>query len=231
MKLAHVALENMLVFDEDRMISWLIEDSQTYYRFVQKLSCQAQGEIGNFVLSDKEKTIKIDSEVQMIKGPFDISLNSKKISTMISKKLIKQAAESGNMQKFNTLLNMANEYFLELVKELDLPVEVEELQEDVLFKAVSVKTSEGHLFYENLVNYIALVLNLFRPKLLILVDILPYIDGDKLEEFIQFLLYEDVKVLFVDFFNKDNMGSHFKTYFLDIDNCEFEYQKGKFAYK
>lgn len=231
MKLAHVNLENTFIFDDERMISWLIENSQTYYKYVRELVGQVQGEIGNFVLSDKGKTVKIESDVQIINGPFDISFNSKKISTMISKRLLKLAVEGENTLKLDEVSKVLNDYFSELLHELDLPVETEEFQEDSIVKAISVKAKESLIFYENLINYISLVLNLFNPKLLVIVNIKPYVCGDDFEKFMQFLMYEDINVLFVDFFNQEKVLNFSKTYFLDYDNCEFEYQKGEFTCK
>lgn len=224
MKIANFVLDSVLEFDDTRMLSWIIDNPQKYYEFVKEIQNQTQGEIGNFVISDKEKDLKIESDVQMIIGPFDLSFNSKKITTLIAKRLLKTALENDDA-KFKEISQLVNDYISELICDSDLPIEAEELEENELIKTVTVKTKECRSFYDNLVNYVSLILNLMRPKLLILVDIKPYIMEDKFSEFIQFLMYEDINVFFVDL-KMGNEKCKTKTYFLDSDNCEFEYKTG-----
>lgn len=231
MKIAHISLENILEFDESRMISWVFEDPQVYYQYVQELSKQTQGELGNFVVSDKGRSLKCDSDVQMIIGPFDIALNSKKISTLITKKLLKVAVENSDVLKFKQVSKSVSDYIFDLLQESNLPVEMDEFEENDLIKAVLIKTKESDKFIENLTNYIDLILNLSSTKLLVLVDITPYIDLEYFDKFINFLMYQDINVLFVDFMKQDKMHTFAKTYFLDSDKCEFIYSKDTFVTK
>ena len=229
MKLSHVKLDITLNFDEsNRILSWIIQDPQTYYAFIQELLKQIQGETGQFVLSNNDKNIKIDSDVQPIVGPFDISLNSKKITAMISKNLLKLAVNGEYSEQFKKLSETFKSYLDEVILNSDLPVEIDELQEENIFKVASIKSKESTSFYENLINYISLILKLARPKLLILIDITRYIGKEQMNEFLNFLMYEDVNVLFIDLLTHDGSCSYTKTYFLDSDNCEFEYTSGTF---
>ena len=226
MKLAHIALENQIDFKDDKIVFWDIEDTQIYYEFVRELKNQIDGEDGNFVLSNNLKSLKLDSNAEIIVGPFDMAFDSKKIANLISKRIVKTAVEDEYFIKFQTIEKSIMEYLRNLIIDADLPVEVGPIEIENLIKALSFKTSESNSFYDNLVNYVSLLLNLSKPKLLILVDIKRYIKQDFLAEFLNFLQYEDVNVLFIDRCLNKFSNNSARTYFLDKDHCEFEYPIG-----
>lgn len=226
MKLAHIALENQIDFKDDKIVFWDIEDTQIYYEFVRELKNQIDGEDGDFVLSNNFKSLKLDSNAEIIVGPFDMAFDSKKIANLISKRIVKTAVEDEYFIKFQTIEKSIMEYLRNLIIDADLPVEVGPIEIENLIKASSIKTSESNSFYDNLVNYVSLLLNLSKPKLLILVDIKRYIKQDFLAEFLNFLQYEDVNVLFIDCCLNKFSNNSARTYFLDKDHCEFEYPIG-----
>jgi len=227
MKLAHISIETPIEFNDNKIISWVLENPQTYLSFTKELICQNQGDSGNFVLSNNLKTLKIDSDVEMIVGPFIISLNSKKITTMITKRLTKSVSENDYIVKFQEIAKLAKNFLTDLAMDSDIPIEIGELHEENLIKIADFKVAEAKTFYENLVNYISLILNLFRPKLLVLVDIKSYIPSTDFNDFIKFLEYEDVNVLFVDLLTNNTNKCNTQTYFMDSDRCEFIYPSGK----
>lgn len=226
MKLAHIALENQIDFKNDKIVFWNIEDTQIYYEFVRELKNQIDGEDGNFVLSNNLKSLKLDSNAEIIVGPFDMAFDSKKIANLISKRIVKTAVEDEYFIKFQTIEKSIMEYLRNLIIDADLPVEVEPIEIENLIKASSFKASKSNSFYDNLVNYVSLFLNLSKPKLLILVDIKRYIKQDFFAEFLNFLQYEDVNVLFIDCCLNKFSNNSARTYFLDKDHCEFEYPIG-----
>lgn len=226
MKLAHIALENQIDFKDDKIVFWNIEDTQIYYEFVRELKNQIDGEDGNFVLSNNLKSLKLDSNAEIIVGPFDMAFDSKKIANLISKRIVQTAVEDEYFIKFQTIEKSIMEYLRNLIIDADLPVEVGPIEIENLIKAPSFKTSESNSFYDNLVNYVSLLLNLSKPKLLILVDIKRYIKPESFTQFLHFLQYEDINVLFVDCFLRKILNNGARTYFLDKDHCEFEYPIG-----
>lgn len=226
MKLAHISLENPIDFKDDRIISWVIEDPKIYWVFIKELMSQIQGEIGDFVLSNKEKTLKLESDAQIVVGPFDISFESKKISTLITKKLLKTATEGDYFSKLQEIKNLTSSFLKELISDADLPVSIDDISDDNLIKSVEIKFPENKIFLENLCAYLSLILNLCTPKLLILVDVKRYLNHDELKELIKFLMYEDVDVLFVDLLIQNLSICSTRTYFMDSDRCEFELDEG-----
>lgn len=226
MKLAHIALENQIDFKDDKIVFWDIEDTQIYYEFVRELKNQIDGEDGNFVLSNNLKSLKLDSSAEIIAGPFDMAFDSKKIANLISKRIVKTAVEDEYFIKFQTIEKSIMEYLRNLIIDADLPVEVGPIEIENLIKASSFKTSESNSFYDNLVNYVSLLLNLSKPKLLILVDIKRYIKPESFTKFLHFLKYEDINVLFIDCCLNKFSNNSARTYFLDKDHCEFEYPIG-----
>ncbi len=228
MKLAHINLEEAIEFNEEKIISWVIEDSQIFWTFVKELLGQYSGEEGRFVLSKSLKNLKIESETEMIAGPFDISFNSKKITSLVTKRLSKVASENDYIVKFQEISRLTKSYLSDLVWDADLPIKINDIQEDSLIKLADYQFEESNLFYDNLINYIKLILNLNRPKLLVLINLKSYIYDENFDEFLKFLQYEDINVLFIDLLTDKNklIKCGTKTYFLDNDCCEFVFPCG-----
>ena len=226
MKLAHFELEQPIEFEQEKIISWVIEDSQTFWKFSKELINQINGISGKFVLSNDLKTLKLESDAQIITSLFDVDFSSKKITNLISKRLLRTVAEDEYLIKFNEIAKDIKFFLEEVVSDADLPVEIGDFEQDDLIKLANIKASESNLFFENLVNYLELVLNLLCPKLLVLVNIKQYLNVKQLEDFKKFLMYQDVSVLFLDYMFSNNIKCDSKTYFLDKDLCEFEYAGG-----
>lgn len=226
MKLAHFMLEQPLNFNQDKIVSWVIEDSQHFWKFTCELLKQNQGEIGNFVLSNSLKTLKLDTDVEIMTGPFDIDFSSKKITNMIAKKLLKTSIDDDYSMQFEEISQKIKSLLNELVIDANLPVEVGDLEQDDLIKVANVKINQSDKFFEHLTNYLELILNLSNPKLLICINVKPFIKQEDMIEFNQFLLYQDVCVLFIDYLYSPNIICDTHTYFLDKDLCEFEYFSG-----
>ena len=227
MKLAHVLLETPIDFKEERFVSWVFEDPQIYWSFVKELIGQTQGELGNFVLSNEMKTLKLETDAQVIVGPFDISFDTKKITTLVTKKINKVMAEEDYLQKLQEITSIIKDYFKDLIFDADLPLLVGDLQEENLVKCGELKVAEEKTFFENLCSYLNLILNLTRPKLLIFIDIKRYFKNNEFDEFAKFLNYEDVNVLFIDLFSKTFEKCDTRTYLMDFDRCEFEIVEGE----
>ncbi|WP_419080568.1 type II-A CRISPR-associated protein Csn2, partial [Phascolarctobacterium succinatutens] len=70
MKLVYTELEQQLVFQENKVNVLVIEQKELFRRMIQELDKQISGEECGFVLSDNNKTIKIDKEICLILNPF-----------------------------------------------------------------------------------------------------------------------------------------------------------------
>lgn len=77
MKLVYTQLEQQLVFQENKVNVLVIEQKELFRRMIQELDKQISGEEGGFVLSDNNKTMKIDKEICLILNPFAMVLKYK----------------------------------------------------------------------------------------------------------------------------------------------------------
>ena len=100
MKLVYTELEQQLVFQENEVNVLVIERKELFRRMIQELDKQISGEDGGFVLSDNNKTMKIDKEVCLILNPFALDINSRKALTGLYTELGKLGLNEENYLNF-----------------------------------------------------------------------------------------------------------------------------------
>lgn len=99
MKLVYTELEQQLVFQENKVNVLVIEQKELFRRMIQELDKQISGEEGGFVLSDNNKTMKIDKEICLILNPFALDINSRKALTGLYNELGKLGLNEENYLK------------------------------------------------------------------------------------------------------------------------------------
>lgn len=220
MKLAHLNLEHPLDFSNAEIQTLILESPQFFLDFVFELKQQSEGQVGRFVLSSQDKNLDIDDYVEILTSPFEVSLNSKKIQNLITKQL-QQVSQMSNFQKqFEDMANQINLYLKDLSSEIDLPIKVGEYSNENLIKNATFTVEQDNSFYENLVNYINCLLELTKVKLLVMVNFKNFITNENSEEFLKFLEYTNLKVLFVESIELQTAFATPQTIIIDNDLCE-----------
>ena len=199
MKLVCADWERQILLDSQRITEWIVESPDLFSQIVQQLQQQINGGSAGFVLSDSEKELALSKCAEMIVNPFAIDFNDKKIQ----KKL------------YAELLEISKGEELYLTTQTD--VEVDML---ALFKAMGIQVQDYAAdFFETLIQYIKVMADLMKKKLIIFVNIRSYLNDIQIEQVSEIAVYNEIAILFIENIQRD-FSKQRRYYIIDKDGCE-----------
>ena len=208
MKLVYTELEQQLVFQENKVNVLVIEQKELFRRMIQELDKQISGEEGGFVLSDNNKTMKIDKEICLILNPFALDINSRKALTGLYNELGKLGLNEENYLKTCSLKGQIAEYIYDLLNQVDYALKFQDdFNLQSMFKALEVEFEAGEgNFLEGLVY------------LLTFVNLKTYLMSEELHEFYKEAFYRKIQLLLLE----NNIGDELAeeaVSIVDADLC------------
>ena len=220
MKLVNTQLGINIPFEEGKPEFLIIENTASLNQFIQEMNLQCGGESGNFLLSEEEKELKMSKTCQFLLEPFTLDLNSKRILTVLYRKL--GEAGEGYLEQKNHVLSES----LSLIDQCIVSSGIQNLTCNTdfswndLFKLLDVKIDSQ---YENLldkmISYLKILADLRDVRLLILLNFVSFFEKEEIKEIIRMARYLNVTVLFVE---KTEPACWYDTesrYIIDKDNC------------
>lgn len=221
MKLVHPELDGQIIFSSEKMCEWVIESPADFSAYTQELFCQSEGMEGRFVLSEGEKEKDISKCVEVIFNPFSVNVNDRKILNKLYCELSELAAGEELYVKTQTIKNNLLTYCLEL--EYFSPYILEtgaELDILAVFKATGIKFSDcADDFVGRLNQYIKVMGELMRKKVVVLVNIGGYVSKEQLEDIIQNAAYNEIALLLIENMQRELKDGVYQ-YIIDKDRCE-----------
>lgn len=220
MKLVYTELEQQLVFQENKVNVLVIEQKELFRRMIQELDKQISGEECGFVLSDNNKTIKIDKEICLILNPFALDINSRKALTGLYNELGKLGLNEENYLKTCSLKGQIAEYIYDLLNQVDYALK---FQDDFnlksMFKALEVEFEAGEgNFLEGLVYFLDVCSKFQKVKILTFVNLKTYLMSEELHEFYKEAFYRKIQLLLLE----NNIGDELAeeaVSIVDADLC------------
>ena len=190
MKLVYTELEQQLVFQENKV----------FRRMIQELDKQISGEEGGFVLSDNNKTMKIDKEICLILNPFALDINSRKALTGLYNELGKLGLNEENYLKTCSLKGQIAEYIYDLLNQVDYALKFQDdFNLQSLFKALEVEFEAGEEnFLEGLVYFMDVCSKFQKIKILAFVNLKTYLTNDDLQKFYKEAFYRKMHLLLLE---------------------------------
>lgn len=200
MKLVYTELEQQLVFPENKVNVLVIERKELFRKMIQELDKQINGEDGGFVLSDNNKTMKIDKEVCLILNPFALDINSRKALTGLYNELGKQGLNEENYLKTCRLKGQIAEYIYDLLNQADYALKFQDdFNLQSLFKALEVEFEAGEEnFLEGLVYFMDVCSKFQKKKILAFVNLKTYLTNDDLQKFYKEAFYRKMHLLLLE---------------------------------
>ena len=200
MKLVYTELEQQLVFQENKVNVLVIEQKELFRRMIQELDKQISGEECGFVLSDNNKTIKIDKEICLILNPFALDINSRKALTGLYNELGKLGLNEENYLKTCSLKGQIAEYIYDLLNQVDYALKFQDdFNLQSMFKALEVvfEAGEGN-FLEGLVYFLDVCSKFQKVKILTFVNLKTYLMSEELHEFYKEAFYRKIQLLLLE---------------------------------
>jgi len=200
MKLVYTELEQQLVFQENKVNVLVIEQKELFRRMIQELDKQISGEEGGFVLSDNNKTMKIDKEICLILNPFALDINSRKALTGLYNELGKLGLNEENYLKTCSLKGQIAEYIYDLLNQVDYALKFQDdFNLQSMFKALEVEFEAGEgNFLEGLVYFMDVCSKFQKIKILAFVNLKTYLTNDDLQKFYKEAFYRKMHLLLLE---------------------------------
>ena len=221
MKLVHPDLSRQIVFQNYKPCEWIIESPHLFGKYVQELRRQATGEEGGFVISEGEKEYDVSKCVEIIADPLNVNINEKKILTKLYSELEKIAyGEELFVLTQETLCNLQR-YFSELEQVSPYILHIgESVQMLNLFKALEVQMEDyAENYLERIDQYIKIVTELLKKKLLVMINIRSYLDDEQLKQLMSNAAYNEINSLLIESVQRKLIDG-LSRYIIDFDGCE-----------
>ena len=176
MKLVYTELEQQLVFQENRVNVLVVENKELFRRMIQELAKQIDSGEGRFVLSDNDKTLKIDNDVSLVVNPFALEINSRKALTGLYNELGKLGMNEENYLNTCRVKGQIAEYTYGLLNQVDYALKFQDdFNLQSLFKALEVEV-----------------------KILAFVNLKTYLTNDELQKFYKEAFYRKMHLLLLE---------------------------------
>jgi len=208
----HEGLPNILV----------VENKHLFYNLINDLIKQAEGNDGDWILSENSKIYSISKTTNVIADFFHLNLNSKPILSKLYSNLKDISTQSDFYMDTITLKQSMVEYFEKINSELMLPVEIDtEFDITSIFKMLNVRFSETDVELVESINVMSSILrDLAGYKIVVLINFLDYLSEEEIDIFYRDLNYNKYSVLLIE--NKWNKikrdGEN--IFIIDDDLCE-----------
>lgn len=223
MKLIHPDLE-LPIIDESSCIcyEWIVESPELFSKYVQGLLAQINGGDGNFVFCIDEKEIDLSKSIELIINPFSVNINDRRIVNKLYSELSKTAYDSENYLYTQNILADIQKYFLNLEQSSNYILEMDsEIDITALLKALNVRLEIfADDFFEMLNQYIKIIAELMKKKVVGFVNISSFFTKQQLEELIKNAAYNEMKLLLIENHQKEYSLNDTRCIIIDKDGCE-----------
>lgn len=221
MKLVHPHMEGKIVLEAWESCEWIIESPELFSSVIQELLHQTDGDDGRFVLSENEKELPFPKNVEVIANPLAVDINERKILGKLYGELEKTALGEELYLETQEIAEKFYQYFLLLEQAGGFMIETS-LQADpaAWFKAFGVKfVSYGDSFQENICQYLMIVSELLKKRLVVFINLKSYLCEEQIKEVEKTAAYNEVALIFLENVQRPSPKER-KKYIIDVDGCE-----------
>lgn len=222
MKIASQELEQVIVFQENQVNELIIENVGLFQRFLYQILQQLEGSgESSIFLTEEDKILSWEKNVEIIINPFQLDINQKKVLNRLYQNMSNIVQEKGYYLKLNELsaeiIDLLTEIEFDGDISLDYSMNIEPVQ---IFKMMDVKIeTEGKTLLEKLTEYIKIVSELLQCKLIIFVNIKSYLNEEELELLYQAAHYAKVHLLLIESCERETLLKENRI-IIDRDMCK-----------
>lgn len=221
MKLVHTDIECQMILSDQKCFEWIIESPELFTSYVSEINKQIRGGEGRFVLSDNGEELELFRHAEIITDPLCVDLNDRKIQKRLYTELAELARSEelffvtqdmeAVLHRYFLQLEYVSGYAIETALEIDLPA---------IFKAMGIQLeNRADNFFENLLQYVKITVELMRKKIFVLINIGSYLSEFQVKQLLELAVYNEITLLFIE-----NMRRGFSEEgmycIIDKDGCE-----------
>lgn len=205
-------------FAENSIHTVIVEKPQYVADIIQNIIKQNHGEEGDFVLSD-DKPIKFERDVNFIIEPFSIELNNRKI---IGKLYDEMSQISDDLTEEYNEINKCIVKTMDKISRLIAYNGIDynlEFDWKALYKFYDVRINQEFTsLYEKIEEYIRVLVNIYRTRLVIFYNAKEYLEKEEIEKLAECCFYNKIHILFLETSEKYKLRQE-KIYVIDKDRC------------
>jgi CRISPR type II-A-associated protein Csn2 len=221
MNLAYPLFNEPLSFDEDRINVVVIENQKELRKAVVTLQQQIVSGVGDFVLSEQFKPVELSRYASFVTNPFDIVLESKKISA----KLNRAACDVGEnyTDEFYKIAADINVLASKIGASMDFDVSFAPLEDlESLIELLKFHIDKEELdFPEQILAHMRLYRNFFGTRLFAFYNLKACMSAEELSLLYRSIRYEKFHVLLIEDVQRGEVITDEKVVIIDKDLCIF----------
>lgn len=219
MKLVNTNLGVQISFHECIPTILAIENPLIMTRFIWTMMKQINGGEGDFILSD-EKELKFEKSCGLILDPFSLELNSKKVLTVLYKKL--GTSGGSQLEGKSKLLQDC----ISLIDQCIVSSGIENLTYDAdiawndIFKALGVRFDDHcESLLDKVISYLKILSDLSDTRVLVLLNFTGFFSTKELEEIVKMGSYLKINLVFLEKVEPATYLKEEARYIIDKDQC------------
>lgn len=208
------------VFDcSGDVCSVVIENQTLLYNVAHDIATQIQGLDGQSVLSEENKTLRMDKCAEQIMQFVPFDLNRKGILNKIAAELQRIAVDSDHYLQTSEMLASWERYCMDLEFEVTGDIDFTKINVESLIKAAGIEIVDDYdNLAEKLIDYFRLVETYDNRKLFILINLRSYMPDDMMQQFIAMVMERGYQILLLEGAERPLLRGE-KRYIVDADRC------------
>lgn len=219
MKIAFEGIEN--VFDCTGNCRWtlVVENQIKLYGILSDLVLQLNGNTGTTVLSEDNKLIRTDQNLDLLSQFVPFDLNKKSLINKIMQQMQKEALTEEYFLQTQELLGQWEKLCLDVTLDFPGDIKLTKITVESLFKATGVQIeNEYERLSEKLLDYFELVEAYEGKKLFVLLNVRSFIVDSEMELLLKEIVERNYEVLFLEN-TEHTLLPYEKRYIVDEDLC------------
>lgn len=174
-------------------------------------------------MSEKEKVISLEKNVEIIWNPFSVDINNKKILGKLYHELEEISLED-NYDEINELNIKVIQYLDHINMKVPYPIQFQvDLNLLELFKMYGVKVeTEGNSVFGNIIEYMKILSTLCSVHIIFFINLKNYLSRDQLNELYKNAFYYKIDLLLIEA-HQGKPLNYEKNQLIDEDLCLISY--------
>ena len=220
MKLVHPEINGVFDFDSGVLNTLIIENQGFLYRFLSDIVMQINGENGKSILSENDAPVNVSGNVEVIDSFADFSLNRKNVLSKLASSIENSASDAKNYETTMSVLGEVERYLNQISRDLPFDVAFPKLSVASIIKAASPEIcDDAETLSEKILNYIEIVYELDKPKLIVIVNMRSFACDEEAELFARTVIPHGYRILMVESAERKKLPFE-KRIIIDGDLCE-----------
>lgn len=224
MRLQHKMIRLPIVREDDCVSVLVVEHGKLFREILTALDCQADGQEGEFVLSEKGDPIDIAKQVSLLLEPIHFNLNSRqavnRLYSFLEEKSVEQELNHKVEIKLESIRNLLGELIYDegMISMASTQVSLPDV-----FKLFGICFSidDVNSYVEQLQEYLLSVTKYIGKRLFVFAQLFSFLTDKEIFEFVSFVKREELNVLLIERWLPETVKNPYgQILIVDQDYCE-----------